>query len=72
MNSVADLDSGTHTGCHRVKQAYLREHIGPSDLVPSEPIYDRDISICFNAATKDPSEKNLLLQIVRAELCYSS
>lgn len=57
MNSVADLDSGTHTGCHRVKQAYLREHIGPSDLVPSEPIYDRDISICFNAATKDPSEK---------------
>lgn len=41
MNSVADLDSGAHTGCHRVKQAYLREHIGPSDLVPSEPIYGK-------------------------------
>lgn len=41
MKSVADLDSGTHTGCHRVKQAYLREHIGPSDLVPSEPIYGK-------------------------------
>jgi hypothetical protein len=39
-NSLADLDSESQTtGCHRVKQAYLREHIGPADLVPSEPIY---------------------------------
>ncbi|XP_061183757.1 glypican-5-like [Saccostrea echinata] len=57
--SLADPDSGSQmTGCHRVKQAYLREHIGPASLVPSEPIYDGDISICFNAASKDKSEKS--------------
>lgn len=47
-NSLADLDSESQTtGCHRVKQAYLREHIGPGDLVPSEPVYGIELENYF-------------------------
>ncbi|KAK3094962.1 hypothetical protein FSP39_008375 [Pinctada imbricata] len=51
------LSLDTDHECHRVKQEFLHRGIGSSHLVPDNPVYDKNISICFNAASRNSNQK---------------